>query len=165
MGNVGMSKRTNLTQIELHKRLAYNNVTGQFFWKIPPRGKLFGDEAGSVDKLSGYVTIYIDGIQYKAHRLAWLYVYGEFPKKCTDHINENRQDNRISNLRDVRSGTNLLNRAKADIGVSYRKDRDTWKAHFGINCKNVDLGSYPTKEEALAARHGAKKLYSALGEP
>jgi hypothetical protein len=74
---------------------------------------------GSFDAY-GYLIIKIKGNQYKAHRLAWFLYYGEFPKHNIDHINHNRADNRIINLRDVTQAENNKNNTKVinkDTGV------------------------------------------------
>ena len=148
-----------LTQIKLKEILTYDSADGSFHWRIPPRGKSVGALAGTINKHSGYVVIYINGKGYTGHRLAWLYMKGSWPINYIDHVNEIRSDNRIENLRDVPSGTNLLNRSKEGIGVFYREDRGTWLATIGIDGKSIQLGTYPTKQEALSARHGAKKVF------
>lgn len=153
-----------LTQDELKSFLMYDAKTGLFHWREAKTGqgrgmpRKAGDLAGGLNNRSGYIVIYIGGKAYYAHRLAWLYVYGSWPKNYVDHINENRADNRIMNLRDVPSGTNLLNRSKEGIGVRKRKDRSTWTAYIGVNDRKVILGNFQTENEALAARLAAKKV-------
>lgn len=137
-----------LTQEELKSVLEYDSKSGLFHWRESKFGKGMrkprraGDIAGTRNIYSGYVVIYIKSKAYFAHRLAWLYVHGAWPKNYIDHINENRIDNRIENLRDVRSGTNLLNRSKEGIGVRKRKDRKTWAAYIGIAEKTITLGTF-----------------------
>ena len=94
----------------------------------------------------------IDGKEYKAHRLAWLYVYGIWPKLYIDHINGIRDDNRICNLRDVSNRENAINRSyhrKGKLaGASYHKQKGKWRATIRINGRYTHLGLFETKEEA-----------------
>ncbi len=154
-----------ITHNRLIEVLRYNSKTGEFFWikeQAGGRGRRkvvkAGDLAGSVHKHNGYVVIYIDTKAYFAHRLAWFYVHKAWPKHYIDHLNHNRSDNRIANLRDVRSGPNLHNRAKEPEGVFKSKDRNGWSAHIGVKGKNHFLGRYETEVEARAARIGAEKI-------
>jgi hypothetical protein len=77
---------------------------------------------GSIDAY-GYLIIKIKGEQYKAHRLAWLYVHGEFPSNVIDHINGDKLDNRIENLRDVPQAINVRdtkrepNKDTGEVGI------------------------------------------------
>ena len=95
-----MSKE--LTHFKLKEILFYNPETGVFIRNDRRNSN------GSIDAY-GYLILKIKGVQYKAHRLAWLYVYGEMPSKNIDHINGNKLDNRISNLRDVPQSVNVKN--------------------------------------------------------
>lgn len=100
-----------MTQEELHQLLEYNPETGEFFWKscVSKRIKV-GQKAGSICKIHGYELIGIKNKQYRAHRLAWLYVYGKWPNPEIDHINRVKTDNRIANLREADRSMNNLNR-------------------------------------------------------
>lgn len=106
-----------LTQKRLKKLLYYDKDTGFFIWKkdIFNLNKYNivrqGDIAGSINK-QGYITISINGKRYSAHRLAWLYTYGHFPKQEIDHINRIRNDNRLYNLRDVSHKVNTENKSE-----------------------------------------------------
>ena len=80
--------------------LDYDKSTGEFTWICKRRGASKKKLAGTKTKI-GYTMIMIDGKYYLAHRLAWLYVYGEMPKLSIDHINGKKDDNRIKNLREV----------------------------------------------------------------
>lgn len=74
---------------------------------------------GSIDKY-GYLILKIKGRQFKAHRVAWFLYYGKFPEKMIDHINRDKMDNRIKNLRDVDASVNIKNRyipPNKDTGV------------------------------------------------
>ena len=87
-----------ITQEELKELLDYNPETGLFTWNVYNNIKN-KTTAGTFN--DGYIQIKIKQKIYQAHRLAWLYVYGEWPKGQIDHINGIRDDNRIENLRDV----------------------------------------------------------------
>lgn len=120
-----------LTQEELKRLLTYEPETGIFRW-CRDYGELKGKVAGSLRK-TGYVKIHMSGIDYTAHRLAWLYVYGYFPKEL-DHINGDGADNRISNLREATHSQNGAN-AKLRIdnkvgmrGIYWNKTRGRWYA-------------------------------------
>lgn len=157
-----------LTQEKLKEVVKYYPSTGKFTWKKDRTGRgvrkptFAGDVAGNIGT-NGYVIICIDGVQYYAHRLAWLYANGVWPENSIDHKNLIRTDNRIKNLRDVRSGPNQHNRATPPKGISFRKDRNIWEAQIGVNGKNVNLGHYKIEAEAKAARIGAEKILTALG--
>lgn len=99
-----------LTQAELKLHLHYCPESGIFTrLQSKTRVELIGMPTGAIDKL-GYVIIYITGKVYKAHRLAWIYIHGAHPENLIDHINGNRSDNRISNLRQATTSQNLYNK-------------------------------------------------------
>ena len=134
---------------------------GIFKWKIVIFSNVrIGDIAKSIDK-DGYITIGINGRHNRAHRLAWLYVYGNLPEHEIDYINHNKIDNRIKNLRDVTRFENAKNKSmrsssKSGIqGVSWDKKRKKWIAQ--IMKKN--LGRFNSIDEAKQAREEAKIKY------
>ena len=155
----------NMKQEQLKKILHYNKRTGIFKWKITrgSRAKA-GNIVGALAK-SGYITIGINYKTYQAHRLAWLYVYGYFPKKEIDHKNQNKIDNRISNLREVSSAENKKNLAISKTnttgvpGVSYYKRIGKWRAYIHIKRKQKHLGFFDNIENAKKAREKAKVKY------
>ena len=156
-----------MTQEYLKSILKYNETTGTFTWIVAMgvRG-VVGGTAGSTRKDTKYVNIQIDQKAYKAHRLAWLYMYGMFPKNEIDHINHDRSDNRISNLRDVTIKDNMKNlplysiNSSGKMGVNRRKGTSSWVAYININKKRIHIGSYTTKEEAIKAREEAETLHN-----
>lgn len=89
-------------------RLSYDRETGGFFWRKRSGSQCAGNKAGTVSA-DGYVKIKITGKMFMAHRLAWLFTYGDWPRGEIDHINGDRADNRISNLRDVSRSANQRN--------------------------------------------------------
>jgi len=156
-----------LTQEYLKERLLYNENTGVFKWKkVNAININIGDVAGRTLS-NGYIQIGLrinkKDMRFYAHRLAWLYVYGEFPDNLIDHINHQRNDNRISNLRQVDNSTNKKNMPKrknsSSIINGVRKQDNRWISTIGINNKNIYLGSFADKNEAICARLHANRLY------
>ena len=153
-----------MTQQELKKILEYDKDTGIFTWKVRKayRTKI-GSVAGTLYK--GYSYILISRKRYSAARLAWLYVYGEFPKNNIDHINQNKSDNRISNLRDVTNSENMKNRPMMSsnfsgiVGVSWSKTREKWHAQIRNSGKVINLGLFDNVGDAKRAREEAKIKY------
>lgn len=147
---------------ELRSILMYDRLSGIFRWRSSLGGVTFGAIAGRV-KSDGYIEIHVRGKSYGAHRLAWLYVYGEFPKNEIDHINGNRADNRIRNLRNATKAENQHNRslvsrisASGLTGVFPNKN-GKWSAGIRVDGKRTTIGSFATKEEASAAYLRAKR--------
>ena len=146
-----------LTQQQLKQLLAYDPDTGAFTWLKPTSNRVKpGALACSVNTV-GYVRIGIGGKRYAAHRLAWLYVHGVWPENEIDHINRNRQDNRICNLRDVNSQQNKLNsgvrrnNTSGVKGVSWDKKSKRWRVQARINGQKTYIGVFDTLEEATTA--------------
>jgi hypothetical protein len=157
-----------ITLAQLKELLTYNSNTGEFIWKMHTGGKTkYGSIAGS-KHYNGYILIKIHGLKYMAHRLAWFYIYNEWPIYI-DHINRIRDDNRIINLRSVTSRQNHHNRGKNHNnksgykGVSICKGSKTrpWQAQIGHNNKIIHLGFYKT---AIEASYAYKKAQNNLHE-
>ena len=151
---------TMITIDALKRLLKYDPLTGVFTRLTKTTRSKVGDEAGC--SCRGYRRIHIDGFDYQAHRLAWFYVYGEWPKYDIDHINGNRSDNRIANLRDVPKGINIQNQKSAHpgsesglLGVSWNKTK--WRAKITLNGQIKYLGHYDDKYEAHEAYLKAKR--------
>lgn len=146
-----------ITQAELKSLLSYDPETGIFRWRVTPaRNVCVGDVAGKVYKKTRYCQITINEKRYYAHRLAWLYIYGEFPDEHIDHINGGKTDNRINNLRPATRSQNLKNQEKHSNntsgykGVCWDKSKQKWKAYGRLNGKSFHLGYFDTREEAWA---------------
>lgn len=111
-----------ITQKELIEILIYCPDTGIFRWKIKvSRKNNIGAIAGHLHRKTGYIRIIIKGKQYRANRLAWLYMTGEWPKNQVDHKNKVRHDNIWLNLRDLTNRENCNNRVKPIASVLVRK--------------------------------------------
>lgn len=112
----------------------------------------------------GYISVRFDDVLYLAHRLIWIMVHGEPPRDELDHIDRNRANNRIENLREADSSQNKMNqKRRADNksgvkGVYLRKDTQKWSAEIKAHRRKVCLGSYSTPQEAQAAYRGANRL-------
>jgi hypothetical protein len=147
-----------LSQDELKEVLHYDHRSGVFHWVSN------GGLAGSLTT-DGYISICIRGIRYQAHRLAWLYIYGEFPNGPLDHDNRIKSDNSISNLTRTTPRMNSKNRKKpvhntsGVVGVYFDKKTNKWLAAIGVNRKLISLGKFVDKEEAIAVRRAAELLY------
>lgn len=154
-----------LTAEYLRSILNYDQETGIFTRKVSTAHNVkVGDVAGCSNG-RGYLQITVQSRAYKAHRLAWLYIHGVWPTDQLDHINRDRSDNRISNLRDVTNKQNLQNAGKyshntsGHTGVHWYKPYSKWVAQITHNQKKIHLGYFENLEEALAARKAAEKFY------
>jgi hypothetical protein len=144
-----------ITQSELKEVLNYDPDTGIFTWKISPAPQVKQNKiAGSLTS-QGYIVITINRKLYPAHRLAWLYVHGEMPKKFIDHINTIKSDNKLSNLRDasrIKNGQNQIKAHKNNIsgflGVTWYERTKSWVAKIKNNGKLIHLGYYKNPELA-----------------
>lgn len=158
-----MKRKIPLTAERLRELLVYSKVTGVFRWRATRRGQRprIGDEAGSVGD-SGYRVIGIDGIAYGAHRLAWLYVTGEWPTHQVDHRNRRRDDNRWKNLRKATSAEQRQNQSVGSnnktgfLGVRLHRC-GKYEANIKVGKKALYLGLFGTATEASDAYIAAKK--------
>lgn len=99
-----------VTQEQLKELLEYQPESGEFVWLAAKSRRVkVGAKAGSLRRVNGYTTIRIDGQRYRSHRLVWLYSYGVFPEKDIDHVNGNRNNNCLENLREVSRSENSRN--------------------------------------------------------
>lgn len=168
-----------LSQHDIKEMLFYDALSGVFTWRKRPishfsdhrafltwNNKYPDTVAGSPDN-KGYLRINFGTKKYKAHRLAWLYVHGEWPD-VIDHINGIKHDNRISNLRSVSFTENMRNRRKSRFnssganGVAKRNPAQngcSFTASIAVDGKPKYLGSFHTLQEAIEAREAANRLY------
>lgn len=155
--------KSTLTHTQLRERLHYDQATGVFVWRINCGTANAGDVAGCVKTSQGYRLIGVLGRLYRAHRLAWLFVHGEFPSEYIDHINGNRDDNCLSNLRLATNSENLRN-AKKHItntsgvkGVEWCKRQRRWRARIRTNRGRICLGHFLSIEDAASAVRSARE--------
>jgi hypothetical protein len=154
-----------LTQQELMRNLHYDPASGIFvrIATASPNAQM-GTIAGSV-KQNGYRRINVRYASHAAHRLAFLYMTGEFPPEVVDHINGIRDDNSWANLRAISQAENQRNRClpksntSGACGVYWKKPRRRWEASIIVNQVTRFLGHFPTKAEAIAARKLAEVQY------
>lgn len=155
-----------LTQARLMELLVYNQDSGEFFWKIQRCNVAAGQATGSRSG-NGYLYIRVDKKLHSAHRLAWLYVFGSFPKVQVDHVNGSRSDNSICNLRLVTNGQNQQNRRGAQstsstglMGVTYSattKGKHKYSARIKKDGITTYLGYFATPDKAHAVYLKAKR--------
>lgn len=167
----------NLTQKYLKSILDYNSVTGVFTWRQRPidhfnsnhghavwNSRYPGTIAGTVT-VFGYWQIRINGKSYRAHRLAWFYIHGEWPKDQIDHIDGNKLNNRIDNLRKANNSENNRNvglkksNKSGYKGVSWNNREEKWQVFIKLKGKNKNLGYFKDVIEAHKAYCKAAKFY------
>ncbi|CAB5079604.1 putative NHN endonuclease [uncultured Caudovirales phage] len=156
-----------LTVDDLRQVLNYDPATGVFTWKVTNSNRaVAGSVAGTLRVASEtlvYRQIRIDGVSHRAHRLAWLYMTGEWPKDVVDHVNGNGTDNRWVNIREATKSQNQFNRrasrnnTSGRKGVVFLKDRNRWRALIWVNDQPRYLGNFYTYEAAVAARSAAER--------
>lgn len=154
-----------ITQEFVKSILDYNKNTGIFRWKVRRgcRGAV-GAKTGSKDG-HGYIQIKIDGERHLAHRIAWLYENGYWSENIIDHINRDRSDNRICNLREASTSCNARNANKRKdnesgvTGVYWDKRNKRWKSFICENGDKKHLGIFKSKLDAVKERFDAEEKY------
>lgn len=146
-----------LTQTGLKLWLNYNHVTGIFTW-------VKSNNPCSINVHSeGYWRIFLVSRYYYCHRLAWLYMTGEFPEEGIDHKNHNKADNRFCNLRKANHKVNgrnskmQKNNSSGITGITF--ERGKYRARIWIEGKNISLGSFDRIVDAQLARINAQIKY------
>jgi hypothetical protein len=146
------------------EHLEYNPITGIVSWTTEGSHKRGpkGSEAGFYNKIERYRLITCSGRILRTHRIVWYLYYNQWPKYVIDHIDGNTTNNRIENLRDVTRKTNSRNmkRSKANksgvTGVFWCKRVEKWGASIYQNRRNVALGNFTQKWDAICARKSAE---------
>lgn len=155
-----------ITQQRLKELLHYDPETGIFTWAKTRRNVKIGARAGSERGSSGYRVISVFDHAYYEHRLAWLWMIGDWPAGQVDHKNMIRTDNRWENLRDVTQSVNQQNKQRATVRSSIgllgasppRNGRKRFKSTIQVNKKSIHLGYHDTPEQAHAAYVAAKRI-------
>lgn len=153
---------------QLRERFSYDSETGCIRWKAVVRKHAFVGRVVSSLDVAGYIQVnFGGGVVLKGHRIAWAMHYGAWPDGHIDHINGNRSDNRIANLRCVDNKTNCENKRPGStknktgfIGVSEKPKNSPGKrfvAYINTDKKRTHLGAFSTAEEAYAVYLEAKR--------
>lgn len=166
-----MAKRQLPSPEVLRQLLRYEPDTGKLFWKERPEGpaawngRFAGKEAISSPDGFGYLHGRVDYIPVRAHRVIFAMVYGYWPEAQVDHINGDRSDNRIENLRGAtwsenqrNKGTQSNNKSGAK-GVYWNAQRRKWHAQIKVNGDTLYLGRFARLEDARMAYQQAAKDY------
>jgi len=137
---------------------------GVLYWKVSNTNRVkIGDSVGGALN-RGYLHVRYKNIHYSVHRIIWLMYYKEWPKQI-DHINHNKSDNHITNLRDVSQAENTRNASlsKANTsgltGVCWAPKNNRWRAYINDLGKQIHLGLYKNISDAAHARKNAEKKY------
>lgn len=152
-----------ITQEFLKSVLSYNEETGYFTW-ISSRGRAKQSKPAGYISKKGYVIIKICSFPYQAHRLAWIYVYGNYPSEFIDHRDCNRSNNAINNLREATNAQNLqnistprANNKSGFLGVCKCSKTGKWRAQIRTNNAPRQIGVFDTPEEANFAYVSEKR--------
>lgn len=162
-----MGKREDITIERLKDVLSYDPATGTWTWRVSRGKRSAGSVAGCSDG-DGYIQIQIDGVQYKAHNLAFLWMVGRWPRPMCDHRDLDKKNNRWANLRDAEHFQNSANIAltrrntSGFKGVAFDKVTQSWKAQAQIKGKTIWIGRFAKAKDASIAYFATIK--EALGE-
>jgi hypothetical protein len=143
--------------------LEYNPKTGEVTRKVDVSNSKAGTVVGCVS--NGYLVVRIDDVLFRVHRVAWLLFTGRWPKHQIDHINQDKTDNRISNLREVTHKENQRNRSMSKYnttgvtGVSLHEPTGKFRAYITLNRVQIHLGLFASSEAAAEARRRAEMYY------
>jgi hypothetical protein len=156
-----------LLQDELKSIFEYDPMSGTLRWKEGRSNMVKGSIAGCTHG-SGYKVVTIKSKMHKVHRVIWIMLFGQIPDKFfLDHINGNKADNRLENLRLATNSQNQQNRpapknsSSGYRGVNWHKQADKWMARICHNNKRITIGFFDTAEQAYEAyKTEAKKLFS-----
>ena len=146
-----------------NSRFTYDAETGTLRWRVyrGPRAAA-GAEVGHTNHY-GYRMVHADGKMHTVHRVIWLMIYGSYPKHQIDHVDGDRLNNRVSNLRDVLPVQNSKNAKVSDRslsgipGVRWDEKIQKWESVVYVDRKRVRLGNFTGLLDAAAARKSAER--------
>lgn len=151
--------------------LIYDPLTGIFTRRVDRKRFKAGTPAGRAHN-RGYFQLDVLGHRFLAHRLAWMYVHGQWPTHQIDHINGIRSDNRLANLREATPAENSANKVRlsprntSGVRGVYRQRNGLWRAQIAKNRRVFYIGTYKAKADAAKARdEAAKRLYGEFYQP
>lgn len=151
-----------MTHKEAREYFNYDPDTGGLTWKKSPGGGTKSGENTGRTLVKGYRHLRFRGVRYAEHRVIWLLLNGYFPEHEVDHINRNREDNRLVNLREVTRACNSKNigiknsNTSGVTGVYYSNQRGKWVAQIRTEGKQYNLGRFLSLTSAVKARHEAE---------
>jgi len=151
-----------ISQTEAQRLFRYNPYSGVVTRRIDVGTKVKAGDVAGYFRPDGYCVVAIEGRKYLVHRIIWLYVYGSFPKHDIDHIDGVPSNNRIRNLRSVTHRENLRNRKMprnnktGTVGVTWNNDCEKWQVRINTGVKQIHIGLFNIKEDAIAARKAAE---------
>lgn len=130
-------------------RIQYHPETGAFTWRVSAPGIKAGATAGATTR-AGYRVIKVGRVQYRANRLAWFLSFGVWPAGEVDHINGDKLDNRLANLRDVDRATNSQNQKRAHrdnrstglLGVTWNKQHGKYQSKLQARKRRIHVGYF-----------------------
>jgi hypothetical protein len=159
------ARETEEAKIAIFDALSYDAASGEFKWMRGGKNIRIGNIAGSLHS-DGYRYIKVDQVRYSCQRLAWLFHTGDWPKENMDHINMDRSDNRIANLREATNSQNGFNspmkryNTSGFKGVSWSAREKKYRAQITANGKRNFLGSFDDPAAAAEAyKQAAQKLH------
>ena len=173
---INITKASDITLEVMNECIHYDPDTGEIRWKVRPVSHFYSPKVGEawnrrlagnhwrVNKYSGYLTSTLSGVPLRGHRVAWFIFHGEWPDGFLDHIDGDKTNNRIANLRVVDPAESSKNKGKqvrnktGINGVSFDSTRrkKPWRVYIGIKGNGTFIGGYETKAEAKKAREDAE---------
>ena len=151
------SKELRVSVDRLRDLLTYDPLTGVLVWRVS-RSKAFAGAQAGARTSHGYMAIGIDGEKFRAHRVAWAMSHGDWPLHTIDHIDGDRLNNKLENLRCVSQAVNMQNRRKPTksntsgfLGVYWSERLGGWVASVSVGDKRKRAGPYRTPERASEA--------------